>query len=73
MLLFFQIFFIVLSAICVAGTIPIGAWLGWTWVLALVFGAVLFYFLSMLCKSARPQEILQQPLEENFDEKEEKK
>ena len=64
MLLFFQVFFIVLSAVCVAGTIPIGAFFGFTWAIILVLGATLFYFLSMLCKNARPD----RSEEQSFDQ-----
>ena len=67
MLLFFQVFFIVLSAICVAGTLPIGSFFGFNWVVILILGAALFYFLSMICKNSRPTPPEEQNLNEGKD------
>ena len=53
MLLFFQIFFTVLSAICVGAVVPLGMWLGWIWAGIAVLGAILCYVLMLLCKQTR--------------------
>ena len=53
MLLFFQIFFTVLSAICVGAVVPIGMWLGWLWAGLAVLGAILCYVFMLLCKQTR--------------------
>lgn len=53
MLLFFQIFFTVLSAICVGAVVPIGMWLGWLWAGIAVLGAILCYVFMLLCKQTR--------------------
>lgn len=53
MLLFFQIFFTVLSAICVGAVVPLGMWLGWLWAGLAVLGAILCYVFMLLCKQTR--------------------
>ena len=53
MLLFFQIFFTVLSAICVGAVVPLGMWLGWIWAGIAVLGAILCYVFMLLCKQTR--------------------
>ena len=53
MLLFFQIFFTVLSAICVGAVVPLGIWLGWLWAGIAVLGAILCYVFMLLCKQTR--------------------
>ena len=53
MLLFFQIFFTVLSAICVGAVVPLGMWLGWLWAGIAVLGAILCYVFMLLCKQTR--------------------
>lgn len=45
-----RIIFTILSAICIAGILPIGAIFGFTWAFLAVFGAGLFYLLMMICK-----------------------
>ena len=53
MLLFFQIFFTVLSAICLGAVVPLGMWLGWLWAGIAVLGAILCYVFMLLCKQTR--------------------
>ena len=53
MLLYLQITFIILSAICVGALLPVGTYLGWTWTGACILLAVLFFGLTLLCKQAR--------------------
>jgi membrane protein implicated in regulation of membrane protease activity len=53
MLLYLQITFIILSAICVGALLPVGTYLGWTWAGACILLAVLFFGLTLLCKQAR--------------------
>ena len=53
MLLFFQIFFTVLSAICVGAVVPLGMWRGWIWAGIAVLGAILCYVFMLLCKQTR--------------------
>ena len=48
-----RILFTILSAICVAGVLPLGAFLGFTWAIALGLSAFLFYLLMLYCKQAQ--------------------
>ncbi|MBQ8308880.1 MAG: hypothetical protein IJX96_03500 [Clostridia bacterium] len=50
MLLYLQIAFTILSALCIAAVIPLGVWLGWTWAIAFGLAAFLFFGLMLLCK-----------------------
>ena len=52
MLLFLQITFTILSAICIAGFMPLGAWLGWGWAIGCALLAGLFFMLMLLCKQS---------------------
>ena len=52
MLLVLQITFTILSALCIAAFIPIGAWFGWGWAIGCALVAVLFFFLMLLCKQS---------------------
>ena len=53
MLLYLQITFIILSAVCVAALLPVGTYLGWAWAGACILGALLFFGLTLLCKQTR--------------------
>ena len=53
MLLYLQIAFTILSALCVALVMPLGAWLGWTWAIVLTLAAVAFFMLMKICKQTR--------------------
>ena len=53
MLLYLQIALTLLSAICVALILPLGAWLGFPWAIALALAAVMFFMLMKLCKQTR--------------------
>ena len=50
-----RIIFTILSAICVAAVLPLGAWLSWLWAGIAVISAFLFYFLMLWCKSHQPK------------------
>ena len=70
MLLVLQITFTILSALCLAGFIPIGAWLGWGWAIGCALVAGLFFVLMLLCKQAL--QMKQIPKIDDVSEKEEK-
>ena len=53
MLLYLQIALTLLSAICVALVLPLGAWLGFPWAIALALAALMFFMLMKLCKQTR--------------------
>ena len=53
MLLFLQILFTVLSALCIGAIVPLGIWQGWLWAGGAFLGAILFYVLMLLCKQSR--------------------
>ena len=53
MLLFLQITLTILSAICAAAVIPLGAFFDWPWAIGFALGAVLFFVLMLLCKQSR--------------------
>ena len=48
---FFRIFFCILSALCVAAVIPVGAFLGFTYALFFGLGAAVFFALTVFCKN----------------------
>ena len=50
-----RIIFTILSAICVAAVLPLGAWLSWLWAGIAIFSAFLFYLLMLWCKSHQPK------------------
>ena len=50
---FLRIFFTILSALCVAAVLPVGAFLGFTWAIILAAGAFLFYLLMLTFKQAQ--------------------
>ena len=53
MLLYLQIALTLLSAVCVALILPLGAWLGFPWAIALALAALMFFMLMKLCKQTR--------------------
>ena len=53
MLLYLQIAFTILSAICIALVLPLGVWLGFGYAIALALGAVMFFMFMKLCKQTR--------------------
>ena len=55
MFLTLQIVFTVLSALCVAAVIPVGALVGWAWAGACGLIALLFFGLTLLCKQSNAQ------------------
>ena len=61
----YRILFTILSAICVACVIPLGAFLGWTWAGVAALLAFTFYGLMLLCKGRQPQAEEQQENDEN--------
>ena len=63
-----RILFTILSAICIAAVLPLGAFLGFTWAIALGLLAFFFYLLMLYCKKIQeenepPEEISEQPQE----------
>ena len=52
MLLFFQVFFIILSALLATAFFFVGIWLSWNWAIICAIFAVVCYFLSMICKNS---------------------
>ena len=52
-MLYLQIIFTVLSAVCIAVLIPVGAFLGWVWAGICGISAFLFFMLMRLCKQSR--------------------
>jgi len=62
MFLKLRIIFCILSALCVAAVLPVGAFLGLTWAIIFVVGAVIFFLLTLLCK--QEQEKREPPKEE---------
>ena len=53
MFLYLRIIFTILSAVCVAALIPLGALLGWSWAIYSFLGALLFFGLMLLCKQSQ--------------------
>ena len=53
MLLYLQITLTILSAICIALVIPLGAWLGFGYAIGLALAALMFFMLMKLCKQTR--------------------
>ncbi len=45
-----RIIFTILSAICIAAVIPVGALLGWSAAIYCALGALLFFLVMMICK-----------------------
>ena len=70
MLLVLQITFTILSALCIAAFMPIGAWLGWDWAIGCALVAGVFFVLMLLCKQSLQMKQVPE-LDEN-NEKEEK-
>ena len=52
MLLFFQVFFIILAAILATAVFFVGVWFDWTWAIICAIFAAICYFASMSCKNA---------------------
>ena len=48
-----RILFTILSAICIALVIPIGAFLGWFWAIGCALFALLFFVVMLLCKQSQ--------------------
>lgn len=71
MLLVLQITFTILSALCVAAFMPLGAWLGWGWAIGCALVAVVFFLLMLLCKQSL--QMKQAPQIDKNPETEEKK
>ncbi len=75
-----RIIFTVLSALCVAAVVPVGAFLGWVWAVLCALGAFLFYLFMRICKvnqemqEARPShaDFLAKDKPANSDEKNQK-
>ncbi|MBO5412248.1 MAG: hypothetical protein J6A38_04145 [Clostridia bacterium] len=65
-----RIFFTILSAVCVAAALPVGAVLGFVWAGILALSAFLFYGLMLLCKqNQESSEKSIQPLETEQSDK----
>ncbi len=52
----FRIIFTIISAVCAAAVLPLGAWLSWLWAGIAILSAFLFYVLMLWCKSHQPAE-----------------
>ena len=52
-MLYLQVIFTILSAICIAALIPVGAFLGWVWAGVCAISAFLFFMLMRVCKQNR--------------------
>jgi fatty acid desaturase len=52
----FRIIFTIISVVCVAAVIPLGALLGWIWAGVAAVAAFLFYAMMLWCKSHQPTE-----------------
>ena len=52
-MLYLRIIFTILSALCIAALIPLGALFGWAWVGYCFLGALLFFVLMLLCKQSQ--------------------
>ena len=52
MLLVLQITFTILSALCVAAFVPVGAFWGWMPAIGFALAAVMFFMLMKLCKQS---------------------
>ena len=50
-----RILFTILSAVCIAVVIPVGAFGGWVWAIGCALFAVLFFGLMLLCKQSQQQ------------------
>ena len=53
MFLYLRIIFSILSALCVAALVPLGALVGWAWAGACLLGTFLFFGLTLLCKQSQ--------------------
>ena len=51
-----RIIFTILSAICVAAVLPVGAFLNFTWAIITALVAFLLYLLMMACKQAQEKQ-----------------
>ena len=68
-MLYLQIIFTVLSAVCIAALVPVGAFLGWVWAGICGISAFLFFMLMRLCKQSREANLPpEQPREEEKQE-----
>ena len=65
MFLKLRLVFTVLSAICIAAVLPIGAFLDLTWALITAAGAFIFFLLMMLCKQEQEK---REPLEPTLEQ-----
>lgn len=69
-MLYLQVVFTILSALCIAAIIPVGAFLGWVWAGVCAVSAFLFFMLMRLCKQSRPADEPQSPVQEETEENE---
>ena len=51
-----RIIFTILSAICIAAVLPIGAFLNLTWAIVTALAAFLLYLLMLTCKQAQEKQ-----------------
>ena len=73
MLLILQITFTILSALCIAAFVPVGAFLGWTWAIGLALAALMFFMLMKLCKQSLQFREESAPQEQDFFSTDEEK
>ena len=52
-MLYLRVIFTILSAVCIAALIPLGALFGWAWVGYCFLGALLFFVFMLLCKQSQ--------------------
>jgi hypothetical protein len=62
-MVYLRIIFTILSALCVAAIVPLGAALGWAWVGYSFFGALLFFALMIFCKQSQELNALKEERE----------
>lgn len=52
-MLYLRVIFTILSAVCIAALIPLGALFGWAWAGYCFLGALLFFVFMLLCKQSQ--------------------
>ena len=62
---YLRIIFTILSAICIAGLIPLGMFFGWQGVAYCFFGALLFFALMLFCKQSQALKSLREGNDES--------
>jgi hypothetical protein len=65
---YLRIIFTILSAICIAGLIPLGMFFGWQGVGYCFFGALLFFVLMLFCKQSQTLKSLREGTNEHNNE-----